>query len=240
VQFIAIFQIGVLALVMFLPQSGMGAFLELLRLDMELVMKGEVWRLVTHLCVPETQNPIFAVIGALFLMFCSRALEEVWGPFRVNLYVLAWALVMMACNALFGWPSLTIFFAQSIFFAFATLFPDEEIMLFGVLPVKAKWLAWINAGYLFFLVVKAPPLLLFIAAGHLNYLGVFLPSFIRGGFHSAKVSQRRARFAAAAAPESDVFHRCSVCGKTEQDDATLEFRVLTSGDEICSECRKKA
>ena len=38
----------------------------------------------------------------------------------------------------------------SLFFAFASFYPDEVIYIFFILPVKVKWLAWISAAFLLF------------------------------------------------------------------------------------------
>ena len=33
----------------------------------------------------------------------------------------------------------------SMFFSFATLYPDMQVLLYGIIPLKVKWLAWLDA-----------------------------------------------------------------------------------------------
>ena len=35
----------------------------------------------------------------------------------------------------------------------------------------------------------------------------------------------------------EAFHYCKYCGKTEQDDEELVFRVAANGEEFCEDCR---
>jgi membrane associated rhomboid family serine protease len=239
VQVLALFQLGVLAMTWFMKGPAVGSYLAMLELDMDLVMQGQVWRLVTHLFMPAMNHPVFAVFNALIMIMCGRALEQEWGAFRLNLYVLSWAVVTVLCNWVFGWPSYTLFLGQTIFFAFATLYPDVEFLIYFILPVKVKWLAWIDVGLLVLLGLSSPMLCPFIILGHLNYLIAFGPGLFKQSLHTAKVADRRARHTAATRPAGAFFHQCSVCQKTEIDDPQLDFRVQASGEEICHLCRAK-
>src|SRR6218665_3206821 len=138
---------------------------------------------------------------------------------------------------IFGYgASFTLLFT-SVLFAFACIYPNEEIMLFFVIPMKMKWVAMISAVTYGLVAISAPTFLIPVFFAWLNFFVVFGPSFFKGRVHSAKVANRRAKFEAASAPES-YFHKCKVCGKTDVDDPKLDFRVTDSGDEICSNCRK--
>jgi hypothetical protein len=242
VQVIGIFQLGVLVLMLMMSQDASQTYLDFLSLDMDRVMQGQVWRLVTHVFIPRSTSILWAVFGTLIMMWIGRGLEAAWTPFRVNLYILLWMVAVTAGNLLFGWPAEALFLYQSLFFAFATFYPNEEIMVYFILPVKIKWLALIAAGMTLLGVVQQPVLLLPVLCGHLNYLVAFLPGLISERLHAAKVTDRRARFQEAAPASGTFFHQCSVCKKTEIDNPQLDFRVLDSGDEICSDCRpaKKA
>jgi hypothetical protein len=239
VQVIALFQLGVLVLVLMMSKDFAQTYLDILSLDTDLVMKGQVWRLVTHVFIPRSFSILWAVLGTLIMMWIGRGLEAAWTPFRANLYILAWMVAVTAGNLLFGWPAEALFLYQTLFFAFATFYPNEEIMVYFILPVKIKWLALIAAGMTLLGVVQQPLMLLPVLLGHLNYLVAFVPGFLKEGLQSAKVTDRRSRFQQASMPADAFFHQCSVCKKTELDDPKLEFRVLDSGDEICSGCRAK-
>ena len=39
------------------------------------------------------------------------------------------------------WPHI-----HELFLAFATLYPNLQFLLFFIIPVKAKWLAWLDAA----------------------------------------------------------------------------------------------
>jgi membrane associated rhomboid family serine protease len=84
----------------------------------------------------------------------------------------------------FGWPvvgaSAGIF---GLFAAFATMEPETEILVFFVLPVRAKYLLYISAGIaLFFTIVPTDPVM-----AHAAHLGgtLFGVAYVRWGAGSA-------------------------------------------------------
>ena len=237
VQVIAMFQLLVLFMVMLMSKEGAAAYLQFLELNPYRVMHGEVWRLVTHVFIPGNFSLIWALIGTMFMMWIGRGLESAWGAFRVNLYIFGWMLAVTLGALLFGWPAPGMFLYQTLLFAFATLFPNEEIYIYFILPIKMKWVAALSAGMTAFLVVREPTLLLPVLLGHLNFFIAFGPAFVSERARMAQVVSRRSRFESAQLPQGTFFHQCSVCKKTELDDAQLDFRVLDSGDEICNVCR---
>ncbi|MDI1315059.1 hypothetical protein [Prosthecobacter sp.] len=239
VQIIAGFQLLVLFMVMVMSPEGAAAYLQFLELNPNRLMHGEVWRLFTHVFIPGNFSLIWALIGAMFMMWIGRGLESAWGAFRVNLYVLGWMFAVTVGALVFHWPASGMFLFQTLLFAFATLFPNEEIYIYFILPVKMKWVAALSAGMTAFIVIGNPALLLPVLLAHLNFFVAFGPGFISERARMAQVASRRGKFESAKPPEGTFFHQCSVCKKTELDDAQLDFRVLDSGDEICSVCRAK-
>ena len=247
IKIIATFQLTVLGMLILLPTDSANAYIDLLRFDRNLVLSGQVWRMVTDVLVLDvffTMKSVFGMvfwgfIGARIMMFFASGLEQEWGIFRTNLYVLGWFLVSWVFGFGLGAGLGGMLLASSILFAFASLFPNQELMLFFVLPVKMKWIAWLAAGMMMFQVMDSPLLLIVFVPGHLNYLFAFVPYYLREFKHSSKVADRRARFAAGSAAAAAFFHQCSVCKKTEIDNPQLDFRVLDSGDEICDVCRAK-
>ena len=236
IQGIAILQLFSFLIFSFLSDEAKESYLNLLWLKPSLVFEGQVWRLLTYLFIPSI-SPFAAIIGALFLMWLGRGLEEAWGAFRVNLYVIA-GIVSLSIGALiFGYEANAMWFYLSALFAFASIYPNEEILLFFILPVKIKWIALFAAATLAISVIGDPFSMITLVFALLNFGVAFGPSFIKGRIHSAKTASRRARFEEASSGAA-FFHQCIKCGKTEVDDATLHFRVNDDGDEICSECRK--
>jgi len=243
VQVIAGFQLLVLFMVMVMSKEAAAAYLQFLELNPTRVMHGEVWRLFTHVFthvfIPGNFSLIMALIGTMFMMWIGRGLESAWGAFRVNLYIFGWMFAVTAGALLFHRPAPGLFLYQTLLFAFASLFPNEEIYFYYILPIKMKWVAALSAGMTAFLVMKDPVLLLPVLLAHLNFLIAFGPGFVSERARMAQIASRRGRFESAQIPQGTFFHQCSVCKKTELDDAQLDFRVLDSGDEICSVCRAK-
>ena len=159
--------------------------------------------------------------------------------FRVNLYIVGWMFVVTVGALVFNWAAPGLFLYQTLLFAFATIYPNEEIYIYFILPVKMKWVAFISAGMTAFLIMREPAMLLPVLAWHLNYLVVFGPGFLSHRARMAQVAARRSRYESAQLPQNTFFHQCSACKRTEIDNPQLDFRVLDSGDEICSECRAK-
>ena len=100
---------------------------------------GEVWRLVTFLFVPFSSGGILSfALGAYFTWFIGSALEAVWGDFRFNLYILSGMLgAVLACLAT-GWAD-TYCLSLSLLLAFALLYPEMQVLLFYIIPIKVKY-----------------------------------------------------------------------------------------------------
>lgn len=236
-QAIAILQLVTLLIFMVLPQDARQPYQAFLMFDGDRILAGEVWRLVSYVFIPSYQL-FFAVIGTMFMMWLGRGLDEAWGAFKVNVYVF-WSLLAVAIGGLaLGLPVSAAWLYFSVLFAFATFYPNEEIYLFFILPVKIKWIAFFAAGSLVLTFVSAPAYIIPALLALSGYFIAFGPQFIKGQIHSAKVANRREKFAREADTGAAYFHKCSKCGKTDVDDPSLHFRVSDSGEEICSSCRK--
>ena len=237
VQVLAGLQLVTFFLLYFMPDEGASAFLRNLILIREEVFSGQVWRLVTHMFIPRAMHPLFALIGALFLMFIGRGLDDAWGPFRVNLFVIGGYLSITLGSLLFGFTFGAVWIWPTLLFAFAMFYPNQEIMLMFVIPVKIKWVAWITAGIMAFTLIGQPTERLPILCAILPFALAFGPGFVHGLRHAATVRERRQRFETAQRSPEEAFHQCASCGKTEQDDRHLEWRVTDDGEEYCSACR---
>ncbi|MEN3943196.1 hypothetical protein WJU23_17995 [Prosthecobacter sp. SYSU 5D2] len=237
-QAIAILQLFTLLIFMFLDVNAREPYEEFLRMRPDLVLQGQVWRLFTYIFIPSS-TMLFAVIGALFMMWLGRGLDEAWGAFRVNLYVIGGMISLAIGAVFFGYEPTAMWLYLTALFAFASIYPNEEILLFFILPVKIKWVAIFTAVMLGLSVLLNPMALIPMFFALLNYAVTFGPDFVKGQLQAAKTGNRKARFAEATAGAA-FFHQCKVCGKTEVDDRTLNFRVTDDGDEICSSCRKSS
>src|SRR5260221_10828225 len=58
-----------------------------------LVLKGELWRLITFMAMPLSTRPLWMVFVLSFLYFVINGLEEEWGAFPTTFYVLCSGLL---------------------------------------------------------------------------------------------------------------------------------------------------
>jgi hypothetical protein len=118
-------------------------FVERLILDPVAVRAGEWWRVFTFLFVPPQMNPLFLVFWLLLLYQYATALENAWGEFHFFIfYLLGAAATVIAALLVLHEPLGNVPLNTSLFLAFATLYPDVELLIFFILPIKVKYLAW--------------------------------------------------------------------------------------------------
>lgn len=208
----------------------------------EIFTKGQIWRLVTFVLVPQ-QSGLFFLIALYFYYFIGRTLERQWGAGKFTIYYLCGMLF----NILYGtlmWLALgkdisitATYINLSMFFAFATLFPDTMILLFFIIPVKIKWLAYFDAVlFLFAMITTTFPANLLPLVAILNYL-MFCGAWIFDLLRPSRVQQKKTtiNFKQAAKKynreqaKKPYTRKCEVCGRTDTDFPNLEFR-------FCSKC----
>lgn len=115
-----------------------------LALDMSRVAKGEVWRLITFIFLPPQSSILWIVFSLYFYWMLGSGLENSWGTFRFNMFYLIGIMGNILAALLTGYATNT-YLNLSLFFAFAILYPDMELRLFMILPVKMKYLAILDA-----------------------------------------------------------------------------------------------
>jgi hypothetical protein len=204
------------------------------------VRAGEVWRLFSFLLQPPNSHPVFIAFAWYLFYLMGSALENHWGVFRYNLFIfLGWALTVAAAF-LFPFNYATnLFLAGSVFLAFAFLYPDFEMLLFFILPVKIKWLAliaWI--GYGFSLLFGSWPVRLAVLAAIGNFLVFFAGEIIQRIKTGRRRMAHQARQFGASSDSPEPRHRCHTCGKTNVSHPQLDFRYCSkcAGDECyCAE-----
>jgi hypothetical protein len=215
----------------------------LLEFDRARILSGEVWRVVTFL-FSSSGFAGMGLMGAVFFYFMvtiafmmSDALEGAWGVFRTSLFYYCGILGLIVANFLLpgAMEGSGFLLYGASFFAFATLFPRVEFLMFFILPVQIRFLAWIQAGVLVLGILNSWILLPFYILCYANYLiWAGIPA-LRGTASVIESAKRRRRFNAAKEPEEESFHVCSVCGRTDASDPHLEFRVGSNGREYCDE-----
>lgn len=155
---------GIGYLMQFLVPAGY----QYLMLDPFLVLKGQVWRLVTWILIPPDSSNIFFVLITLYLYYSlGGLLERIWGTYKYNVYLFSGllftilgAFVLCGYSVLMGaQPTMytglyllnngsAVYFGQfstyyinmSIFLACAASIPDVQVLLMFLFPIKVKWL----------------------------------------------------------------------------------------------------
>lgn len=234
---------------MLLTQANDANALSFLTFNLNALLHGEVWRLVTFVFVPAYSSPFALLISLYFYYWIGSTLERQWGTAKFNLYYISGALLtvlgVVLASLITGNPYLTAagtgYVNLSMFFAFAFLFPDTTVLLFFILPVKMKWLAYLDGALFAFDIIKA--------IGAHNWTGVVLPIvallnfavFIWPEVHYLKErakyqnSRKTVQFRQAQqqqakqAQQQGYRHKCAVCGRTDTDYPDLQFRY-------CSKC----
>ena len=226
--------------------------LELLMLNPALVLKGQVWRLFTWVLMPPSySNLLFYVIMLMLYYQLGNSLERAWGTFRYNAYIFGGiiftAVGVMAgffiLNALgiqeaylMGYAVSTYYINLSIFLAFALCYPDMQLMLYFIIPIKIKWLAVLYAvlvGVSFVQNQWAGRIVILMSL--MNFLIFFFSTRDYRRVSPSEIKRKRDFRAQTAPPkmrrgaDGMYKHKCAVCGRTDLDDPTLEFR-------FCSKC----
>jgi len=125
---------------------------DVLVFDRAAILGGEVWRILTFIFLPPASGPLFVFFALYFFWMIGQALEGEWGAAKFNWFYGIGVVGTMVSGMITGFAT-NVFLNLSLFFAFAVLFPNFEIRLFFILPVKVKWLAWVDAAYFAFALV---------------------------------------------------------------------------------------
>lgn len=209
--------------------------------DMEAILHGQIWRLVTFMMFPFDSNMLSFLLYALVYYSIGNTLERTWGAFRFNLYIftgiLGHILAGVLLYAIFRinlYTMSTSYLNMSLFLALAMTYPDSQFLLFFVIPVKAKWMAAFSAA---FLVVEAVQggivtrvMIVMSLLNFLLYLVVNRNSFRYNPKDVLRRNEFKRRMNQGPGKVSGKpLHKCTVCGRTDKDHPELEFRY-------CSKC----
>ena len=136
-----------------------------LGLSRSLLLMGQVWRLITFVFIPFSGGgPLSVILGIYFTWFIGTALEREWGDFRYTVYLLSGMLGTVLACLLTGVTGSTYCLSLSLLLAFAMLYPEVQVLLFFVIPVRVKYFGLFAAALWVFSFLTAAPL------GKLNYL----------------------------------------------------------------------
>jgi hypothetical protein len=195
----------------------------------EMVFHGQFWRLISFIFIPPLTNPLFAFFAWYLFYIMGTALENQWGVFRYNIYLAIAYLATVAFAFLTPESAASnTFLGGSVFLAFAFLYPDFQLLLFFILPIRIKWLALLTGvGYFLVLAFGDWSSRFLVLASICNFLLFFWRDIItRIKYGRQKMARQADRFMDDNKPR----HRCVICGATEKTHRQLEFRY-------CGQCR---
>ncbi len=165
--------IGSAIVYLFSMFSGNSLLYDYLCFDMNLILQGQIWRLFSYVLTMENGNVVFTLLLLVCYYSLGRAMENVWGTFRFNLFYLSGVLLMDAYALIVGailpgwrpFVSATVdvyYLNMSLFLGYATLYPDSQFLLFFIIPVRAWIFALVDLGLTFFAVISmSVPVFLF-------------------------------------------------------------------------------
>lgn len=222
--------------------------------DKEAILNGQIWRLFTYALTYGygSYNILFVFIGLLCYYSLGRAMENIWGTLRFNLFYLTGLLLMdIYCLIFDGWADVS-YLNMSLFLGYATLYPNAQFLFLFIIPVKAWIFALIDIAIILLdLFIYPFPYNLFPVVALLNYFLFFGKDVLNVVPLSWRANARRAArkanpvssgnktipFPSAGSYEATTAkvkppytHRCTICGRTDLSDPQLEFRY-------CSRCK---
>lgn len=220
--------------------------------DRELILQGQVWRLISYPLTYGIGNQLLLVAISLFCYYSiGRAMENIWGTLKFNLFYLTGIVMMDIYCLIFGGRADVYYLNLSLFLSYATMFPQAQFLLFFIIPVKAWVFALVDLILVVVGLISYPfPMNLFSVISLANYFLFFGKDVLNVFPQSWRMNTRRlfkrkpkaspgpkvvpfpnagSYEAATARPKAPYTHRCTVCGRTDVDSPDLEFRY-------CSRC----
>ena len=197
--YIAVLNIAVVVLTYLFFRGDPFYTVQMLALFPEQVFKGQIWRLVTFVFLPDSYNIIWIFFTAYMTYIIGAALDQYWGSFKLNVYFLTGVLGSIIAAFLTGAGVTGYYVNLSLFLAYATLFPEQEFLLFFFLPVKAKYLGILDAVFLLYEIftyarVGAWHMVVAILVALANYFLFFGRDFNNFIRLKRQVSKNRKRF----------------------------------------------
>ncbi|MEE0955632.1 MAG: hypothetical protein U0L49_07410 [Eubacterium sp.] len=160
---ITTYVIGYILLV--ISTHGYPGIISSLFLSPSLILKGQIWRLVSWILMPPTSLNFLTIVMLVFYYQIGTILEQTWGDFLYNLYIF-FGLFMTVVGAfllylitgiepfMYELAYSTYYVSLSIPLGFAITYPDMKVMLFFVIPLKMKYMAVIDIVYIFYDVIS--------------------------------------------------------------------------------------
>ena len=226
----------------------------LLVFDRDAILHGQIWRLITYPLTFYNSNLLLMAVALYCYYSLGRAMENIWGTLRFNLFYFCGIILMDVWCMIFGGRADVTYLNLSLFLSYATMFPDAQFLLFFIIPVKAWIFALVDLllvvyslladpfPYNFFSVISLANYFLFFGKDVLNVIPMAWRINARRLFRKNKPSASRqdrpkvvpfpsagSYEATTAKVKAPYTHKCTICGRTDVSDPELEFRY-------CSRC----
>ena len=204
-----------------------------------LILRGQIWRLISFIFIPPSTG-LLAFIAFYFYYWIGTTLENQWGTGQFTIYFFTGVILTILYG--FGIYFITgksvllssTYIYLSMFFSFAALFPDMQVLFLFIIPVKMKYLALVDAAFFLFSVITTPfPENLLPVVAILNFLifcGGDLKRMLPHKPSANTINFKRESARIRREQQDKLYtHKCAVCGRTDADYPELEFRY-------CSRC----
>lgn len=206
------------------------------------ILQGQIWRIISFIFIPPSSGAL-ALIAFYFYYLIGTTLEQQWGTPKFTIYFFTGVILTILYGFLMYFvtgKSVNItaeYIFLSMFFSFAALYPDMQVLLFFIIPIKMKLLAIVDAFLFVAGIFTNPfPVNLLPVVAVINVL-IFcwddLLALLR--IHPARKSSTTINFKKASREirkeqAANLYrHKCAVCGRTDTEYPDLEFRY-------CSRC----
>ncbi len=222
-----------------------------LYLDPNAILHGQVWRLVSWILIPPGSLDLLTILVLWFYYSIGATLERTWGTFRYNVYIFSGilftiigAFVLYGISYAIGGAAFaesnshtyssafsTYYISLSIILGFAITYPDMQVLLMFLIPIKIKWMGILYVAYIVYDMIKLDwASRVVILSSLLNVLIYFLSTRNLHRVNPKEIHRRQAYRQQTRRPAGVTKHKCAVCGRTELDSPELEFR-------FCSKCQ---
>lgn len=230
----------------------------------QIIMKFQIWRLFTWVLIPPSGFSFWVIISLYFYWSLGTSLERTWGTYRYNTYLFTGFLctiigsfLYLAVGTLQFYPVFqqagvslmdtmayvgeyasysfsTYYVNMSIMLLYAFTFPDVQVLIMFIIPIKVKWLGIAYAlvlGYdiLVSLFAGIYPTVIVIVMSLLNFVIFFIRYKTRSKMTPKQMKRRVVYRTKTHMANASARHKCAICGRTEADGENLEFRY-------CSKC----
>ena len=230
--------------------TGNSILYQLLCFDRASILQGQVWRLLTYPLTYTGGNIFFTLIGLVCYYSIGRAMENLWGTFRFNLFYFTGVILMDIYSMIFNCQADVYYLNLSLFLSYATLYPDAQFMIMFIIPIKAWVLALVDLililvgvisyqfPYNLFPVIALANYFLFFGKDTLNVLPLSWRANAKRVGRKVKNPKQAKTIpfpsagsyeATTAKVKAPYTHKCTVCGRTDISNPELEFRY-------CSRC----